>query len=86
MAAIPEPMLARPGPLPAGEGWGSELKLDGFRALADTHDGLLVLSRRGWNMTDRLPELRALPEGLTLDGELVAWGEDEMPSWPQLGQ
>ncbi len=79
-------MLARPGPLPTGEEWAFELKLDGFRALVDTHAGLRVMSRRGWNMTDRLPELSALPEGLTLDGELVAWGEDEMPSWSQLGQ
>jgi bifunctional non-homologous end joining protein LigD len=66
MAAIPEPMLAQPGPLPAGTGWGFELRLDGFRALVDTHDGLRVMSRRSWNMTDRLPELRSLPEGLTL--------------------
>ena len=79
-------MLARPDALPAGKGWGFESKLDGFRALVDTHDGLRVLGRRGWNMTDRLPELHTLPEGLTLDGELVACGEDEMPSWPQLGQ
>jgi bifunctional non-homologous end joining protein LigD len=86
MAAIPEPMLGQPGPLSAGDGWAFELKLDGFRALVDTHDGLRVVSRRGWNMTDRLPEPSALPEGLTLDGELVAWGEDEMPSSPQLGQ
>jgi bifunctional non-homologous end joining protein LigD len=86
VAAIPDPMLAQPGPLPTGERWAFELKLDGFRALVDTHDGLRVLSRPGWNMTDRVPELGALPEGLTLDGELVAWGEDEMPSWPQLGQ
>jgi hypothetical protein len=61
MAAIAEPMLARPGRLPPGGGWGFELKLDGFRALVDTHDGLRVLSRRGWNMTERAHELRALP-------------------------
>jgi len=78
-------MLARPDSLPRGDGWAFELKLDGFRALVDTHDGLRVVSRRGWNMTDRVPELRALPDGLTLDGELVAWGEDDMPSWPRLG-
>ena len=41
-------MLARPDALPAGKGWGFELKLDGFRALVDTHDGLRVLGRRGW--------------------------------------
>jgi len=37
-AAIPEPMP--PGPLPTGEGWSFELKLDGFRALVDSNHGL----------------------------------------------
>jgi bifunctional non-homologous end joining protein LigD len=53
-------MLAQSGPLPTGAGWSFELKLDGFRALVDTRDGLRVLSRRGWDMTDRVPELRSL--------------------------
>ena len=79
-------MLAQSAPLPRGSGWAFELKLDGFRALADTHDGFRVVSRRGWDMTERVPELRALPQGLTLDGELVAWGHDGWPSWPRLGQ
>jgi ATP-dependent DNA ligase len=35
-------------------------------------------------MTERAPEVRDLPEGLTLDGELVAWGEDSLPSFPDL--
>jgi len=48
---------------------------DGFRALVDTNHGLRVISRRGWNMTERLPKLGALSEGLTLDGELIAWGK-----------
>ncbi len=66
-------MLSRPGPLPFGSGWSFELKWDGFRAIASTEDGLYVRSRRGWNMTTVLPELRGLPAGLVLDGELVAW-------------
>jgi ATP-dependent DNA ligase len=66
------------------EAWTYELKLDGFRALVDTHDGLRVLSRRGWNMTDKLPELRGLPDSVTLDGELVARGEDDLPSFSDL--
>jgi ATP-dependent DNA ligase len=28
---LPEPMLARSGPIPAGSGWVFEPKLDGFR-------------------------------------------------------
>ena len=32
--------------------------MDGYRALVCTHDGRLrVRSRRGWDMTDRVPEL-----------------------------
>jgi ATP-dependent DNA ligase len=66
-------MLARAGPLPSGPAWTFELKWDGFRAIVSTEDGLHVRSRRGWNMTPVLPELRKLPSGLVLDGELVAW-------------
>jgi bifunctional non-homologous end joining protein LigD len=53
-------MLAKPGPLPSGPGWSYEVKWDGFRALVSTVDGLKVRSRRGWNMTEALPELRGL--------------------------
>ena len=74
-------MLSRPGPLPSGSGWSFELKWDGFRAIVSTEDGLRVRSRRGWNMTPVLPELRALPAGLVLDGELVAWKGSE-PYFP----
>jgi len=44
-------------------------------------DGFAVRSRRGWNMTEVLPELRRLPAGLVLDGELVAWKGSE-PYFP----
>jgi bifunctional non-homologous end joining protein LigD len=66
-------MLSRPGTLPSAPGWSFELKWDGFRAIVSTEDGLRVRSRRGWNMMPVLPELRKLPAGLVLDGELVAW-------------
>jgi bifunctional non-homologous end joining protein LigD len=52
-----------------------------FRAVVSTEDGLGVRSRRGWNMTAVLPELRSLPAGLVLDGELVAWRGSE-PFFP----
>ena len=76
-------MLSRPGPLPSGSGWSFELKWDGFRALVSTEDGLRVRSRRGWNMTAMLPELRGLPAGLLLDGELVAWKRSQ-PYFPHI--
>ena len=71
-------MLSRPGPLPSGSAWSFELKWDGFRAIVSTEDELRVRSRRGWNMTTALPELRGLPGGLVLDGELVAWKGREL--------
>jgi ATP-dependent DNA ligase len=58
---LPDPMLSRSGPLPSGARWSFELKWDGFRAIVSTEDGLRVRSRRGWNMTPVLPELRKLP-------------------------
>lgn len=66
-------MLAKPGPIPAGDGYGFELKWDGFRALVSTVEGLRIRSRRGWNMAPLLPELGELPDGVVLDGELVAF-------------
>ena len=50
-------MLTRPADLPLGPGYAFEVKWDGFRALVSTIDGLRVHSRRGWDMTERLPEL-----------------------------
>ena len=76
-------MLSRPGPLPSGSGWSFELKWDGFRALVSTEDGLRVRSRRGWNMTELIPELRGLAAGLVLDGELVAWKRSQ-PYFPHI--
>ena len=35
-------------------------------------------------MTELVPELASLPEGLVLDGELGAWGDDGRPSFPRL--
>ena len=77
-------MLLRPGAIPAGDDWAFELKYDGFRAIVSTEDGLQVRSRRAWNMSDRVPELRELPAGLVLDGELVAFNEAGAPHWPLL--
>jgi bifunctional non-homologous end joining protein LigD len=76
-------MLSRSGPLPTGRGWSFEVKWDGFRALVSTENGLRVRSRRGWDMTHAVPELAALPPGLVLDGELVAWRDGD-PYFPDV--
>jgi bifunctional non-homologous end joining protein LigD len=58
-------------------GWVVEPKLDGWRAIVIVADGRVVIrSRRGNDLSDRLPELAGLadvvPSGTVLDGELVA--------------
>jgi bifunctional non-homologous end joining protein LigD len=84
MRPLPEPMLSRLShELPSGD-YAYELKWDGFRAVVSTTGGLRVRSRRGWNMTELVPELADLPPGLVLDGELIAFGEDGLPSFPLL--
>jgi ATP-dependent DNA ligase len=60
-----------------------EVKWDGFRALVSTIDGLRIRSRRGWDMTPLLPELRSLPAGFVFDGELVAF-DNGLPHFPHL--
>ncbi|MEG2802828.1 DNA ligase D [Stenotrophomonas sp.] len=62
---------------PDGEAWLHEIKWDGYRLLAEVHDGAVTLrSRGGLNWTADFPEvtqaIAALPvRDLRLDGELV---------------
>jgi bifunctional non-homologous end joining protein LigD len=78
-------MLARSGPLPTRGEWVFEVKWDAFRAFVSTEGAALrVRSRRGWDMSDLVPELSALPVAATLDGERVALAEHGKPDFPQL--
>ena len=78
-------MLARTGTIPHGRGWTFEPKLDGFRCMICTHAGFRARSRHGWNMTHLLPEFRKrLPEGVQIDGELVALADDGRPDFHRL--
>jgi ATP-dependent DNA ligase len=77
-------MVLRSGRLPTGGDYAFEPKWDGFRALVSRNRHLRVKSRRGWDMTSLVPELAALPDGLAVDGELVAFGSDGLPSFPRL--
>ena len=77
-------MLLRSGRLPTSGDYAFEPKWDGFRALISKNGHLRVRSRRGWDMTSLLPELAGLPDGLAVDGELVAFGDDGLPSFPRL--
>ena len=75
-APLPQPMLARSGKLPARGDWAYEVKWDGFRTIVSTEGRFRVRSRRGWDMTELVPELGGLPIFATLDGELCAFGPD----------
>src|SRR3954470_2925429 len=78
-------MLARSGQIPVRGDWAFEVKWDGFRAVASTEGApLRVRSRRGWDMTQLVPELSALPVAATLDGELVAFAAEGTPDFPLL--
>lgn len=83
------PMLAVPWNEPFDDPrWGFEAKLDGVRAIATVSDGSLRLrSRAGNDMTGTYPELGALgglPDGTVLDGEVIAYDEEGVPSFERL--
>lgn len=84
------PMLATPtstpGAPPLGGGWVHEIKWDGVRAIAETRAGGLILyNRTEGEITVAYPEVvegaRGLPDGLVLDGELIALNSDGVPSF-----
>jgi len=71
------PMLAERGqPTGSLDRWAAEWKLDGWRCTAAVRDGrVTVRTRRGHDITDRLPGVEALTgmgREVLLDGELVA--------------
>jgi bifunctional non-homologous end joining protein LigD len=77
---------------PADDGWAYEMKWDGLRALAYAEDGAVRLwSRTGRDITGAYPELgdlaAAVPAGqAVLDGEIVAFGGAEWPSFEAIQQ
>jgi bifunctional non-homologous end joining protein LigD len=76
-------MLARSGPIPTRGDWVFEVKWDGFRAVVSTEGApLRVRSRRGWDMTELLPELASFPVFGIFDGELVAFDSHGCPDFP----
>ena len=75
-------MLLRSGQIPTRGHYSYEVKWDGFRCLLSTENGLRARSRRGWDMTELLPELASFPVYGTFDGELVAFDSDGVPDFP----
>lgn len=93
MPAFVQPMLARPGSLPARDAdWAAEIKWDGYRAGAYCRGGdLELVSRNGNEISDRFPEITELGasapgENLILDGEIVALDPEGLPDFGRLQQ
>ncbi|MDF5754179.1 non-homologous end-joining DNA ligase [Spongiactinospora sp. TRM90649] len=93
MSGLPlyAPMMAVLGALPpAGDRWAFEMKWDGVRALAYVEGGAVrLVSRSAKDITVAYPELHMLGgavggRDLVLDGEIVAFDEDDRPSFEAL--
>ncbi|HEY1630050.1 MAG TPA: DNA ligase D [Rhizomicrobium sp.] len=73
------PELARVVEVPPGEGWGHEVKFDGYRVLIRVAGGKAVVrTRKGLDWSARFPEIakeaQKFPDCM-LDGEIVAMDE-----------
>ncbi len=86
-------MLATLGSLPPdARGWAFEMKWDGVRAMAFAERGSAQFwSRTGREITYSYPELRGLAAAagtarVVLDGEIVAFGGGQWPSFEALQQ
>ncbi|GJF16511.1 multifunctional non-homologous end joining protein LigD [Mycolicibacterium cyprinidarum] len=91
-AADLAPMLATEGAVTrlTKAQWAFEGKWDGYRLLVDADHGSLTLrSRRGRDVTDEYPQLKALAADLAdhqviLDGEAVVLDESGVPSFGEM--
>lgn len=69
------------------ENWWFEVKWDGYRAVVGAERGQIrARSRRGLDLVGPFPEVRSLeiPDGVVVDGEIVAFAEDGTPSFSLL--
>lgn len=79
-----EPMLATRWAKPFDdEDWWFEVKWDGYRAIVSNDGKIRVRSRRGIDLLAGFPELAQLPipDGVVIDGEIVAFDSDGRPSF-----
>lgn len=92
MATI-SPMLAKAGQLPSDQSkYAFEIKWDGIRAIFyGKKNSYQLMSRNLKDLTRQYPELAALNKeisdkhkSITLDGEIVAFGTDGLPSFSRL--
>jgi DNA ligase 1 len=78
---LAHPLVTSPAELGPVEDWQAEWKWDGIRAQLIHREGAVLVWSRGEELvTDRFPEVaevgRALPQGVVLDGEILAWREE----------
>lgn len=67
--------------------WWFEVKWDGYRAIAGSESGVVrARSRRGLDLLAAFPEIGSLeiPDGVVVDGEIVAFDDDGRPSFSLL--
>lgn len=80
---LAQPLIGPPTSLGECAEWQAEWKWDGIRAQLIKRQGQILVWSRGEELiTDRFPEIEevgfALPDGVVLDGEIMAW-KDEQP-------
>lgn len=86
------PMLATRGDrVPTGPGWWHEVKWDGMRVLAEVRrgGGVRLTSRTESDVTASYPELEGLAQidrDLLVDGEVVAFDDDGLPTFAALAE
>ena len=78
---LASPLVSEVDSLGGKEEWQIEWKWDGIRAqLIKSHSGTLIWSRGGESVGETFPEImeaaKLLPEGVCLDGEILAWNQN----------
>ena len=88
---LASPLEADPTTLGDASGWLAEWKWDGIRSQLVRREGKCFIWSRGEELvTERFPEVVAeaaqLPDGVVLDGELVAWRDGAIKPFAELQQ
>jgi DNA ligase-1 len=88
---LASPLDVEPAALGPRETWLAEWKWDGIRSQLIRRQGQCFIWSRGEDLvTERFPEVvqaaAKLPDGVVLDGELVAWTEGKIAPFAQLQQ